>query len=126
MDEDKGFTVIDKRGTSKERKDSAAEGDSSIGDVTGNPFPDETAFPELNFSTFILSLSTSALVQLGELPDPISNTKEVNLDHAKQTINIIEILQDKTRGNLSDDEERIMELVLYDLRMKFIAAAGLK
>jgi hypothetical protein len=74
----------------------------------------------LNFSTFILSLSTSALVHLGELPDPIENTKEVNLPLAKQTISIIEMLKEKTKGNLTEEEEGLFESVLYDVRLKYI------
>jgi hypothetical protein len=74
----------------------------------------------LNFSTFILSLSTSALVHLGELPDPIENTKEVNLPLAKQTISIIEMLKEKTKGNLTPEEDGLIESVLYDVRLKYV------
>lgn len=84
---------------------------------------DDPGISELNFSTFILSLSTSALVNLGEFPDPISNQNTINLPVAQQTINIIEILQDKTRGNLTAEEDRLIDMVLYDLRMKYIEAA---
>jgi hypothetical protein len=74
----------------------------------------------LNFSTFILSLSTSALVHLGELPDPIENAKEVNLPLAKQTISIIEMLKEKTKGNLTPEEDGLIESVLYDVRLKYV------
>lgn len=77
---------------------------------------------EFGFSTFILSLSTSALVHLGELPDPISNKKEVNLQLAKQTISIIEMLREKTKGNLTDEEEKLLDNVLYDVRLKYVQA----
>jgi len=77
---------------------------------------------EFGFSAFTLSLSTSALVNLGELPDPISNKKEVNLQLAKQTISIIEMLQEKTKGNLTDDEDKLLNEVLCDLRLKFVNA----
>lgn len=78
---------------------------------------------EFGFSTFILSLSTSALVHLGELPDPITNKKEINLQLAKQTISIIEMLREKTRGNLTDEEEKLLDSVLYDVRLKFLGQA---
>jgi len=81
---------------------------------------EENLFPELTLSTFILSLSTSALVCLGELPDPISSENNVNLPLAKQTINIIEILKEKTKGNLSEDEERLIDGVLYDLHIRYV------
>lgn len=77
---------------------------------------------EFGFSTFILSLSTSALVHLGELPDPITNKKETNLQLAKQTISIIEMLKDKTKGNLTEEEESLIESVLYDVRLKYVKA----
>ncbi len=75
------------------------------------------------FSTFLLSLSTSVLVCLGELPDPVSNEKSTNLPLAKQTIGIIEMLNEKTKGNLNEEEEKLIEGILYDLRMKYISAA---
>ena len=78
---------------------------------------------EFGFSTFILSLSTSALVHLGELPDPISNKKEINLQLAKQTISIIEMLKEKTKGNLTDEEGSLLENVLCDVRLKYLNQA---
>ncbi len=77
---------------------------------------------EFGFSTFILSLSTSALVHLGELPDPIANKKEINLQLAKQTISIIEMLKEKTKGNLTEEEDKLLDSVLYDVRLKYIKA----
>jgi hypothetical protein len=77
----------------------------------------------LNFSTFILSLTTSALVCLGELPDPITKEKVTNLPLAQQTISIIEILKEKATGNLTEDEEHLIGTVLYDLRMKYVQSA---
>ncbi len=78
---------------------------------------------QLTFSTFILSLSTSVLVSLGELPDPLKNENDVNLPLAKQTIGLIEMLMEKTKGNLTEDEDRLIDSMLYDLRMKYIEAA---
>ena len=68
-------------------------------------------------------MTTSALVGLGELPDPVTKEKAVNLPLAHQTISIIELLKQKTTGNLSDDEEQLMSSVLYDLRMKYVKSA---
>jgi hypothetical protein len=84
---------------------------------------EEHLFPELNFSTFVLSLSTSVMVCLGELPDPISNEKTVNLSLAKQTITIIEILKEKTKGNLTPEEDRLLDGILYDLHIRYVKAA---
>jgi len=78
---------------------------------------------QLTFSTFMLSLSTSVLVNLGELPDPSTNEKDVNFPLAKQTISLIEVLMEKTKGNLTEEEDRLIGNMLYDLRMKYIEAA---
>jgi Domain of unknown function (DUF1844) len=83
----------------------------------------KTLFSELGFSTFILSLSTSALVHLGELPDPVTSEKGTNLQLAKQTIGVIELLKEKTKGNLTNEEEKLIDTVLYDIRLKYVKAA---
>jgi hypothetical protein len=81
-------------------------------------------FGDFGFSTFVLSLSTSALVYLGELPDLTSNAIEVNLPLAKQTISLIEMLKEKTKGNLGKDEDDLLSNVLYDLRVKYVKASN--
>jgi hypothetical protein len=78
---------------------------------------------ELTFTTFILSLSTTVLVSLGELPDPMENEENRNLPLAKQTISLIEMLTEKTKGNLTEEEDRLLSSMLYDLRMKYVEAA---
>ena len=86
----------------------------------GEKWSDNELLYEFGFSTFILSLSTSALVHLGELPDPITNKKETNLQLAKQTISIIEMLKEKTEGNLTKEEGNLIDNVLCDVRLKYI------
>jgi hypothetical protein len=81
---------------------------------------DDTKAPDIDFNTLVLSLSTSALMHLGKLPDAEDVT--VNLAHAKQSIDCIALLEDKTRGNLTGEEERLISEVLYDLRLRFVAA----
>ena len=76
--------------------------------------------PEINFPSFILSLSSSALLHFGDIPDPISGTKARNLPMAKQTIDILGILKEKTHGNLSNDEEQLIDNLLHDLRIKYV------
>jgi hypothetical protein len=78
---------------------------------------------QLTFSTFVLSLSTSVLVSLGELPDPLKNEENLNLPLAKQTISLIEMLTEKTKGNLAEEEDRLINNILYDLRMKYVEKA---
>lgn len=82
--------------------------------------------PEINFSTFIISLSTQALMHLGEIADPMSGKAETDLPGAKQMIDILSLLQEKTRGNLSPGEQQLVEDVLYDLRMRYVDAVKRK
>lgn len=80
----------------------------------------EQSFPELNFATFVFSLGTSAMYHFGDFPDPVTKKAERNLEAAKQTIDILAILKEKTRGNLNDDEDRLLESLLYELRMRYV------
>lgn len=80
-----------------------------------------TPLPEINFSTFVVSLSSSALIHLGIVPDPMSGETSKDLPLAKQTIDMLAMLQEKTRGNLTEDEAKLMEGMLYDLRMRYVA-----
>ena len=76
--------------------------------------------PAIDFLTFIVSMSHSALLHLGDAPDPATGTREKNLPLARQTIDLLAMLQDKTRGNLTGDEERVLSQAIYDLRMRFV------
>jgi hypothetical protein len=83
--------------------------------------------PEMSFATLVISLTTSALVHLGVPPDAGETAEpgpapQPNLPLVRQTIDILEILQEKTRGNLDEAELRLLESVLHDLRMRFVAA----
>jgi hypothetical protein len=78
--------------------------------------------PDVTFSTFIASLSSSALVHLGEIAEPSTGQKQLNSQMAKQTIDIIGLLQEKTKGNLNSEEEKLVQNVLTDLRMRYISA----
>ena len=82
---------------------------------------EHSAPPSIDFNTFVLSLSTSALMHLGKLPGA-GDDSTVNLAHAKQSIDCIALLEEKTRGNLTGEEERLITEVLYDLRLRFVAA----
>jgi hypothetical protein len=75
---------------------------------------------QMDFSTFVLSLNASALIHLGEIPDPHSKERATNLPAAKHTIEILEIIKNKTRGNLNGEEEKLLDDVLFNLRMKFV------
>ncbi len=79
-----------------------------------------TPLPEINFATFVISLSSSALIHLGIAPDPMTGEQTKDLTIAKQTIDMLAMLQEKTRGNLTEEEAQLMESMLYDLRMRYV------
>lgn len=81
------------------------------------------SMPEVSFSTFILSLASSALVHLGEVPSPDTNTIEINLVVAKHSIDVLTMLEQKTKECLDSDESRLLESILYDLRVKYVMQA---
>lgn len=76
------------------------------------------AIPPIDFNILVLSLSTSALMQMGETPD--HEQAEPDLALARQTIDLLGVLEDKTRGNLTGEEERLLQQVLTDLRVRFV------
>ena len=77
----------------------------------------------VSFAQFLLSLGTTAAIHFGDLPDPVSGEKgETNLLAASQMIELLGMLQEKTRGNLEPEEAKLLEDLLYDLRMRFVQA----
>jgi Domain of unknown function (DUF1844) len=78
--------------------------------------------PEVTFSALIMSLSTSVLYHLGEIGDPRTGKKEVDFDLAKHGIDTLTLLQQKTKGNLTKEEEEMLKSILYDVKMRFVAA----
>jgi hypothetical protein len=81
--------------------------------------------PQLSFTAFVLSLASTAAIHFGDLPDPVSGeTSEVNLEGAAQMIEILSLLEQKTRGNLTNEEREVLGQVLYELRMRFVEATG--
>jgi hypothetical protein len=101
------MTDADRSGTPGEAASSSAGGD------------DGEELPSIDFSTFVLSLSHSALVHLGDAPT-LEDTREVHLPLARQTIDLLGLLQDKTRNNLTASEERLLDQALTDLRLRFV------
>lgn len=96
--------------------------DEATGRAGGPEDPEE--LPRIDFSTFILSLSTSALYHLGLVEDPqTGQTADPELPLASQTIDTLALLEEKTRGNLEDEERRLLESLLYELRMRFVEAS---
>lgn len=129
----KGFTVQDRRRFSpetgeprddipqaREAVSQATQPDTAAADHANEARRD--ALPEIDFSTFVISLSTQALMHLGEIASPLSGKVETDVPVAKQMIDILGMLREKTRGNLSASEDRLMEDILFDLRMKYVEA----
>ena len=131
-EEKKGFTIRDRRVGSQPEEASQKEGEKAGGapgaaaEGSGGEGGDQESkshpLPAIDFSSFIFSLSTSALFHLGEIPDPVTQKREKDLPLAKQTIDIIGMLQVKTKGNLTPEEEKLIEYILYDLRIRYVKA----
>ncbi len=77
--------------------------------------------PPIDFTTFCVSLGSSAFVHLGDAPHPESGQPTVDLALAKQTIDILAMLQEKTKGNLTAEEERFLENLVVDLKLRYVA-----
>jgi hypothetical protein len=135
-----GFTVNDRRsfnndeGAAKPKdgsndKEAVATGGNGadapsahIADSGPDQGRDAAALPAVDFHTFVLSLGSSALLHLGELEPPDGGEPEKDLSLAKHTIDILTMLETKTRGNLTAAEEKLMESLLYDLRLRYVNA----
>lgn len=78
----------------------------------------------VSFASFLVSLGSSALVHLGEIPDPASGATTRELVLAHHTIEVLGLLQEKTKGNLDDDERQLLEALLFELRTKYLAASS--
>lgn len=125
--EDKGYTVKDRRylNLSEEEKAQLREEEAykkaaaEAGEVKG-----EMPLPEISLSSFLFSLASAAFVNLGAVPEPGSGETQKNLSLAKQTIDLLGLLREKTLGNLTSEEENLFDHLLYDLRMQYIKEVG--
>ena len=122
--EGEGFVIKDKRSSQisedaatflddQETKDQEEQTDSSK--------EKKTESFQIDFSTFIMSLTSSAFYHLGDMPDPSTGKKEVNLPAVQQTIDMLVMLREKTKGNLKEDEEKLIEQLIYELQVKYVA-----
>ena len=119
--EGEGFVFKDSR-ASQLSEDEAQDHDSQSE-------PKQAASPQghaqqpfqIDFSTFIMSLTSSAFYHLGDMPDPSTGKKEVNLPAVQQTIDMLIMLREKTKGNLKEDEKKLLEQLVYELQVKYVA-----
>jgi hypothetical protein len=139
--EDKGFVIKDRRKISLDD----VEAESGSTEEQQQPPGEEQAkaeaqfreasrkaeaevhrdLPAVSFATFVFSLSSSALVYLGEMPELESEVNRVDLPLAKQIIDTLGMLQEKTQGNLDADEDRLLKNLLYDLRLRYVQKSGM-
>lgn len=108
-------SVEKREGVEKQENEGKAKRDERVED-----FGNYGRIPPVDFQTFISTLATTALIHLGHLPDPSTGEQIKNLDVAKYHIDIIDMLREKTKGNLSPKEKRFLDEVLHDLKLRFI------
>lgn len=143
----KGFVIKDRRKFDEkgdprksEEEEKAASAGQPQSDQKAGPQPEQKAepktdsaretadqrrrvpddYPPVTFSDFVVSLSTSAIFHFGDIADPVTGKAEKNLVAAKQTIDILGIIEQKTRGNLDENEKKLMDAILFELRMRYV------
>jgi hypothetical protein len=132
QEEDLGFRVTDKRAFRSEATPPAESApkepertenqDRVVEDRSPKEQPPEPgADIRIDFSTYVLSYYSQGLVLLGEVPHPHTNKQEEDLEGARHMVDILAMLQEKTKGNLTKEENQLLDSVLYELRMRFMA-----
>ena len=125
-EEEKGFIIKDRRSFDKEGEIKKEVNETPPGAAEKREAKKEqtqrTPLPEVNFNSLIFSLSSSALLHLGEIPDPQTQSKKEDLQLAKHSIDIIAMLRDKTNGNLNEEEQKFIDNILADLRIRYVKA----
>ncbi len=129
--EGKGFVIKDRRafddkGDLRDKKEEAEAKREEKEEKKTQPEEEKTwqgPLPEVNFNSLIFSLSSSALLHLGEIADPQTGKKKKDVALAKHTIDTIAMLKEKTKGNLNQEEEKFLDSILTDLRWRYIKAA---
>ena len=128
-EEEKGFIIKDRRSFDEkgDLKDNGPQEEEKIEkEETKKQAPREEAerppLPEVNFTSLVFSLSSSALFHFGEIADPQTGEKKKDLPLAKHAIDTIAMLKEKTEGNLTKEEEKFMDTVLTDLRWRYVKA----
>jgi hypothetical protein len=126
--EDKGYKVEDRRFLHKseeekakiKEEEAARQAAAAAAQETKAEAPKDVPQPEITFSSFLISLGSSAFIHLGDIPDPATGEIKKDIPLAKQTIDLLGLLREKTRNNLLEEEEKLFEHLLYDLRMRYI------
>jgi len=122
--EGEGFVIKDKRSSQISEDDATFQDEQETKDQekqTDSSKEKETEPFQVDFSTFIMSLTSSAFYHLRDMPDPSTGKKEVNLPAVQQTIDMLIMLREKTKGNLKEDEKKLLEQLVYELQVKYVA-----
>ena len=128
-EQEKGFTIKDRRsfdekGEAKEKgTEDIKEEKKETAEQAEKDKTRQTPLPEANFTSLVFSLSSSALFHFGEIADPGTGEKRQDLPLAKHAIDTLSMLQEKTQGNLTEEEQKFLESVLTDLKWRFVKAA---
>ena len=117
-----GFVIKDSRSSqlSKEEAETHDTQESSAPAEAGADQQNQQSF-QIDFSTFIMSLTSSAFYHLGDIADPETGKTETNLPAVHQTIDMLTMLRGKTQGNLNEEENKLLEQLIYELQMKYVA-----
>ncbi len=121
--DERGFTVSDKRFSSRQESERDRPRQSS---QPPHLSPEEQESPslsseeEVNFASFLISLGTQAFMHFGEIPNPMTQKQEKDIDAAKHFIDLLRLLQVKTKGNLTSEEEQLLQQLLFDLHMRYV------
>ena len=122
--EGEGFVIKDKRSSQISEDDAnfLDDQEAKASQEQKVSSEEEQAEPfQVDFSTFIMSLTSSAFYHLGDMADPTTGKKEVNLPAVQQTIDMLIMLREKTKGNLTEDENKLLEQLIYELQVKYVA-----
>jgi len=135
MDEekkDKSFVIKDKRlfsesGEQRQQEQEKPEAPNAVREepkvkpsLSESQEEENEILPEVNFLNFVLSLSTTVMFHFGDFPDPVTREIKKNIPAAKQTIDIMSMLKDKTKGNLDDHEKSLLDEILFELKMRYV------
>jgi len=126
-EEEKGFVIKDKRsldekGDLKEEGQEVKKEQKETKDKAREEKAKRPPLPEVNFNSLVFSLSSSAFFHLGEIADPQTGKKEKDLPLAKHAIDTIDLLKQKTAGNLTEDEQKFINAILDDLKLRYVKA----
>lgn len=126
MAEEQGFVIRDRRASGGAEAAPSTTQESQPTAAATTEFSQSAPPPPVTFSSFVISLGSSSLMLMGEQFDPQQPAMPVNLPQAKEIIDLLSVLEEKTKGNLTSDEQTVLRDMLYALRMKYVTLASPK